>query len=198
MGYLLVVDLEATCWDSENDPQTTDKMEVIEFGCVVSTWGGEILGSFSQLVQPVERPLLTGKCTKLTTITQQMVDEAPVYADAVRVINAKLDASKFDCWLSWGNYDRQQLESHHVRSGISPEFMSVSHVNFRDVYKKHKGSGKKATARSALERCGLSWEGGQHRAEVDALNYARLVPHMAHSIKEILKQGSTARHMNKE
>lgn len=39
-GKLLIVDLEATCWDSrlnpEGVPQSIHNMEIIEFGCSVN------------------------------------------------------------------------------------------------------------------------------------------------------------------
>lgn len=190
MGHLLVVDLEATCWDKEGGVQTTDLMEVIEFGCVVSTWEGDIVESFSQLVRPVERPVLTTKCIELTSITQAMVDDAPLYAEGVELVDNKLRGYEFDCWLSWGNYDRNQLTSHKDRSGFAPDFLSLPHVNFRDVYKRHKGNGQNAHAHAALADCGLMWRGTQHRAEVDAYNYARLIGHMSGAITEVLSVGS--------
>jgi inhibitor of KinA sporulation pathway (predicted exonuclease) len=186
MPHLLVVDVEATCWSDAEGEQTTEKMEVIEFGCVVSTWAGESVKAFSQLVRPVERPILTSKCIELTGITQAMVDDAPVYLDAIASVNEMLEGFDFDCWLSWGKYDYQQLTSQLIRSNIAPEFLASPHVNFRDVYKRHKGSGQHAHAHAALADCGLAWEGNQHRALSDAVNYARLVKYMSDSIRTTL------------
>jgi inhibitor of KinA sporulation pathway (predicted exonuclease) len=107
-------------------------------------------------------------------------------------VNERLRGFDFDCWLSWGKYDRQQLASHLERSSIAPTFLSLPHINFRDVYKRHKGSGQEAHAHGALAACGMSWEGLQHRAEADAFNYARLIKHMSGSINEILMSGVTA------
>lgn len=188
MSNLLIVDLESTCWDPADRKQTLELMEVIEFGCVVCTSEGEIVASFSQLVRPLENPLLTDFCIKLTGISQEMVDSAPRYEEAVNLVSARLKSYEIECWLSWGEYDRNHLISHQARSGVSPSFLVSTYINLKDVYRRFKGSRRKADAHRALAKCGMVWEGSQHRAESDALNYARLVGPMSEIVKDIYKE----------
>ncbi|KAM6320268.1 ERI1 exoribonuclease 2 [Podargus strigoides] len=71
-GYLIVVDLEATCWrDRGRRPP-----EIIEFPAVLlNTSTGEIESEFHTYVQPQEHPVLSEFCTELTGITQNQVEE---------------------------------------------------------------------------------------------------------------------------
>ncbi len=52
---LLVVDLEATCWERRTtpsgEPQAVHNMEIIEFGCALATRDGKLLDSRSFLVR---------------------------------------------------------------------------------------------------------------------------------------------------
>ena len=50
---ILVIDLEATCWETVNpagQPQSIESMEIIEFGCALATRQGDLLDSRSFLV----------------------------------------------------------------------------------------------------------------------------------------------------
>ena len=55
---LLIVDLEATCWENRMAPagetQSIHNSEIIEFGCALATRAGELLDSQSFLVRPAE------------------------------------------------------------------------------------------------------------------------------------------------
>jgi len=46
---ILIVDLEATCWEisllPSGERQSTENMEIIEFGCALATRAGELLDS---------------------------------------------------------------------------------------------------------------------------------------------------------
>ena len=57
---VLVVDLEATCWERRTAPsgerQGAHNMEIIEFGCALATRDGELLDSQSFLVRPTQNP----------------------------------------------------------------------------------------------------------------------------------------------
>ena len=69
---IFIVDLEATCWDDR--PQySVDETEIIEIGCVLATPGGMVLDEFSTFVRPVEEPVLSRFCTRLTSIPKLML-----------------------------------------------------------------------------------------------------------------------------
>ena len=77
---ILVVDLEATCWESttpEGDPQSIHNMEIIEIGCALTNRQGAVLDKRAFIVRPERWPVLSAFCTELTHITQRMVDKRP-------------------------------------------------------------------------------------------------------------------------
>ncbi|MCE0760081.1 exonuclease domain-containing protein [Marinobacter sp. G11] len=91
---ILVVDLEATCWENQTTPagdaQSVHIMEIIEIGCALATRQGELLDARSFLVRPTRHPILSDFCTELTGITQSMVEGAPALSEAIEAMNAWL------------------------------------------------------------------------------------------------------------
>ena len=68
---ILIVDLEATCWDSstsETQPQTLQSMEIIEIGAVaVASHTGKVHSEFQSFVRPVRHPNLFDFCREFTS-----------------------------------------------------------------------------------------------------------------------------------
>jgi len=171
---ILVVDLEATCWDDRET--TVHDMDIIEFGCVIAEDNGKILDHFGTLVRPTLNPLLSGFCTQLTTITQKDVDSAPPYPDACRLIDEWLDGrEKGLIWGSWGGYDRNQLLAEQSRHAIAPKFLSCPHVNLKKLWSKSLGL-RPMGMRRAIEHSGFTVDGTFHRGIDDARNISKLVP----------------------
>ena len=73
---LIVVDLEATCWDT---PRPRNHMEIIEIGAVRLDAELTVVDEFDCFVRPVVGPKLSQFCTALTTIKQADVDEADMF-----------------------------------------------------------------------------------------------------------------------
>ncbi|GAA5523574.1 hypothetical protein Maes01_00122 [Microbulbifer aestuariivivens] len=176
MQHLLIVDLEATCWDDR--PQTVQEMEVIEFGCAHASTHGVVSRTFSQLVRPVFNPEISEFCQSLTGITQGMVGEAPDYPEAVRRLDAITAELEIDAWASWGQYDRNQIAVELERHGIAPAFFTAPHINLKALWQDRKGSKRRAGLGSALRSLGMQFEGRQHRGEDDAKNIARILPYL--------------------
>lgn len=181
---ILVVDLEATCWDtplpSTGKYQSVNEMEVIEFGAVLATAEGEIKARFSQLVRPEYHYSLSRFCQSLTGIRQSQIDTASSYQEAV----AQLDdwyksLPEVSAWGSWGEYDRRQLEAEKERHQSAPEFLHLDHINIKQIWCDLTGQSKKSSPQSALQFHGLNFQGRLHRALDDACNVARLLPHLS-------------------
>ncbi|RUO26874.1 exonuclease [Aliidiomarina minuta] len=179
---LLVVDLEATCWDSSvpgtDRKQTVNDMEIIEFGCVVAGLDGTIVDSKSFLVKPVMHPALSNFCTELTSITQQDVDTAPGYKEVTASINQWLSTFTLSAWGSWGNYDKNQIQADSQRMGGHPEFFNLPHINLKTSWRKSNGLSRKAKSglTHALAFHDLEFAGRHHRGIDDAKNITRLLP----------------------
>lgn len=179
-SLILVVDLEATCWQdkiiSPGRPQTVDEMEIIEFGCVLAQTDGTVIDSRSFMVRPVKHLVLSSFCTELTTITQQDVDDAPTYLEAVKQIDDWLSPYSFFAWGSWGNYDRKQLDAERLRYGWSPVFAKSPHLNLKQMWRKGRANARRGGLQNALKFHGLLFEGTEHRGIDDAKNIAKLLP----------------------
>ena len=146
---LLIIDLEATCWDT-NSPLATHQekekqskeMETIEIGAtlltVVEKKKLEVVKSFSQFVKPVINSTLSDFCKDLTSITQEDVDFAPTFPDAlnrfVEDIEKHLGGDTIDkiLWASWGAYDRKQLIKDCLDNNIDYPF--GAHWNVKEAH----------------------------------------------------------------
>jgi inhibitor of KinA sporulation pathway (predicted exonuclease) len=72
----LVLDLEATCCDRQTIPSA--QMEIIEIGAVMlEAQQLTPISEFQTFIKPVRHPVLTEFCQRLTSITQDLVDNAP-------------------------------------------------------------------------------------------------------------------------
>jgi inhibitor of KinA sporulation pathway (predicted exonuclease) len=178
-----VIDLEATCWENRQTPdgevQSNDNMEIIEVGCALATREGELLDTRSFLVRPIRQPVLSGFCTRLTSITQDTVDEAPAFPEAIRAMNNWLgDLRKDFIWCSWGNYDRLHLAAQSQEHDARPVILSFPHLNLKRIWRRNTGQKRKNGFAHVLAFHNLGFEGHHHRGVDDARNLARVLPYM--------------------
>ena len=76
--YFLVMDLEATCDEINGRKIKMTATEIIKFPAVlVNTTDSTIISTFHQYIKPTICPTLSEFCTKLTGITQDIVDSSP-------------------------------------------------------------------------------------------------------------------------
>ena len=78
MNYI-VFDLEATCWEIKRD-----RSEIIEIGAIKTDEHFQVLDAFDTFVRPTTDPQLSTYCTNLTHITQDNVDDAPIFHQALQ------------------------------------------------------------------------------------------------------------------
>lgn len=170
--YYLVVDLEATCDDRHAIPR--GQTETIEIGAVLVD--GASLRTIAEqtiFVRPIVHPDLTPFCTELTTITQDMVDHALLFPEALARLVAFGTRALF---CSWGAYDRNQLAADAARHGIAMPF--AEHWNLKEAYAMRAGSRKGLGTMAALRRLGIQPTGTHHRGIDDARNIARMLPYI--------------------
>ena len=184
---ILVVDLEATCWDAstpEGASQSIHTMEIIEIGCALSNQHGTVLDTRSFMVRPQRQPVLSEFCIELTHITQAMVDNAPPLADAVVQMNAWLNDVAADAlWCSWGNYDRLHLEAQSQEHDARPAVLAFPHLNLKRIWRRTTGQKRKNGFAHALAFHDLAFEGHHHRGVDDARNMVRVLPYMNWALK---------------
>ena len=174
-GRYLVIDVEATCSEDNSIPR--NEMEIIEIGAVlVDGQGFRVIDEFATFIRPVRHPALTPFCTNLTTITQEQVNSAPLFPDALRSLCDRLWSARDILFSSWGNYDKNQFQQDCAHHRIPYPF-GDHHLNlkseFAAVQKRHL-----CGVQRALELVNLEFEGTPHRGIDDARNIARLLPHI--------------------
>jgi inhibitor of KinA sporulation pathway (predicted exonuclease) len=172
---ILVVDLEATC--SDDGSISAEEMEIIEIGACWATQDGQVLEQFQQLVKPSVRPTLTPFCKKLIGITQDEVDQAPLFPVAAQALQAFVnDMAPTDAiWMSWGAFDHKQFTREAQRHGIAMP-LAMPHQNAKRLFAKIQRIGKEVGMVRACALAGIRLEGQHHRGLDDAVNIAKLMP----------------------
>ena len=171
MDTVLVVDVEATCWEAS--PPPGQQAEIIEIGyALLDVPLGKIRREGSILVRP-QRSRVSAFCTDLTTLTQAQVEEGISFEEACRFLRESLD-SQAGTWASYGDYDRKQF----VRQCASfevPYPFGEAHLNVKSLFARTHGLRREvgmATALKVLERPLI---GTHHRGDDDARNIAGIL-----------------------
>jgi inhibitor of KinA sporulation pathway (predicted exonuclease) len=168
---VLVVDIEATCWEGAIPPG--EEPEIIEIGlCVLDVASGERREKTSLLVRP-ERSAVSPFCTQLTTLTQADVDAGRSFRDACALLKSRYTA-KDRIWASYGEYDRQQFERQCHSRGVPYPF-GARHLNVKTLFALVHALPAEVGMAAALARQGLPLEGTHHRGADDAWNIAHLL-----------------------
>ena len=169
---LLVVDLEATCWEDKND--TSKVMEIIEIGAVLADSKTlEIMSEFQSFVKPILNPILSDYCLNLTTIKQEEVDSAEMFPSVLARLLDFCGETNDVTLASWGDYDRKQLILDCARFGVQYPF-GADHLNIKELFTERKGS-KKCGMKKALRILGIPLEGMHHRGLDDARNIFKIL-----------------------
>lgn len=167
---IVVIDLEATC----DEPRPQWRGEIIEVGvCLLDIKSLEITNPRGILVKPESTPI-TAFCTKLTTITPDMVaKEGTSLFQAMVILKEEYKVDQ-RTWASWGDYDRKQLnnECNAKRMGFPGE--NSSHLNLKNIIALEHGWPRENGLDRALNAFNLKLEGTHHRGVDDAINIARV------------------------
>jgi inhibitor of KinA sporulation pathway (predicted exonuclease) len=170
---LLIVDLEATCW--EHGQHQAGKMETIEIGALLvdpERVDAQPL-TFQTFVQPVRSRALSDYCVQLTQIRQADVDGAQTFPGAFARFLDWIGEPQHVRFASWGQYDKCQLQRDCGHHAVRYPFED-DHFNIKKFWSKAYRN-QPASMSHALERMGLALEGVHHRGLDDALNIWRIL-----------------------
>jgi inhibitor of KinA sporulation pathway (predicted exonuclease) len=168
LDQILVVDVEATCWEGSPPPGQTN--EIIEIGLVtLDVATAQRLTKRSILVRP-HGSKVSEFCTKLTTITPEMVESGITLKEACRIIRDEYDGAN-RLFASWGDYDRRQFERQCKDAGISYPF-GPTHLNVKNLCAILLGCSHEFGVPEGCAKLGLPFEGTHHRGDDDAWNIA--------------------------
>jgi inhibitor of KinA sporulation pathway (predicted exonuclease) len=171
LDHIVVVDIEATCWDSE--PPPGQENEIIEVGvCLLRIANGERTERSSILVRP-ERSRVSPFCTQLTTLTQAQVDTGCSFAEACAQLKERF-ASDQRLWASYGDYDRQMFERQCRERNVAYPF-GKGHLNVKSLLAIAAGMPRELGMERALDYLGVPLEGTHHRGDDDAWNIAAIL-----------------------
>jgi inhibitor of KinA sporulation pathway (predicted exonuclease) len=167
---IIAVDVEATCWKKG---VFSRKKETIEIGAVQVRLDGDEAKwpEFQTFVRPRRLPRLSSFCRELTGITQQDVDAAPAFPEALRLFLEWSQPVEPIVLATWSRYDLWQLdldlEAHGLPTLALP-FLDVKKLAGRIV-------GTRSFDETARELAPEDAAMPRHRALSDARRTARIV-----------------------
>jgi inhibitor of KinA sporulation pathway (predicted exonuclease) len=174
---IVVVDVEATCWKKGIFSRQKETIEIgavrLVLGRASSEWP-----EFQTFVRPRHYPRLSSFCRELTGITQQEVDAAPSFPEALRLLLDWLEPLETVVLATWSRYDLWQIDLDLEAHGLPKLAIPVL-----DVKKLAAGivGGKslEKTARQLLPDA-MSTVALGHRAVADAHRTARILDRLIH------------------
>jgi len=170
LDQVLVVDVEATCWDGPA-PEGQES-EIIEIGlCLLDVATATRLERRNILVRP-ERSSVSAFCTQLTTLTQEQVEQGTSFAEACSLLQQEY-ASTERVWASYGEYDRQQFERQCQARQIAYPF--GRHLNVKLLLGLVFALPREVGMAEALRLLRVPLEGTHHRGGDDAWNIAGIL-----------------------
>lgn len=187
IDYYLVLDFEATCDEQEKpDPQ-----EIIEFPVLkVNATTMETEAIFHTYVQPTAHPRLTPFCTKLTGITQEMVNGKPSLLQVLDMFDKWMTSENLIkdvniCFVTCGDWDLKTAlpdQCNYLKIDVPLYFKKW--VNIKKVFKNVTGS--RATSMvGMLNKLGLTLDGRHHSGIDDSKNIAKILRELAKNAPNI-------------
>jgi inhibitor of KinA sporulation pathway (predicted exonuclease) len=167
---IVVVDVEATCW---KQGVFSRKKETIEIGAVLLLLDRAESGwpEFQTFVRPLRLPRLSSFCRELTGITQENIDAAPTFPEALRLFLEWLPPWEGVVLATWSHYDLWQLDLDLEAHGL-PEL----DVPFLDVKKlAARIVGSRSFEETVRELAPGTLAMPRHRAIADARRTARIL-----------------------
>lgn len=171
-GKIIVIDLEATCW--EGNPPPGEISEIIEIGiCVLDQATGAIDKNRGILIKPVHSAI-SPFCTQLTTITPDLIGKEGIsFEEALHILGKEYQAGQH-AWASYGMYDKNMLQKQCALRHI-PYPMHHEHINVKELFRQVTRIPRKVGMSQALDILGYPLQGTHHRGGDDAFNIARIL-----------------------
>lgn len=185
INKLLVLDLEATCWNNEEE-RGNQISEIIEIGIltIFPLEKNKIVKQEKRIFTIPRHSQISEFCTQLTGIDKDMIKKNGVQLqDAFNTLKKEY-GSQNAVWMSWGDYDKNMIQISANRLNVDNPFQA-SHINLKVLFSMLMGFDKGFGVTKALTRLGLAFEGTQHSGADDAYNTARIWV----KLQEIFRKG---------
>lgn len=170
---IIIIDLEATCWENERIP-IGQKVDIIEIGICKFNLTSKAISQKQSIYVIPERSEINRFCTKLTGITPQLIEEKGIYfEEACEKIKDEYHSAPLT-WAGYGNFDGEQIIEQCDWLGIKNPF-SENYMNVMYEFKRHFGLHKQIGLKRALDYLNMDFEGTHHSGADDAYNTARIL-----------------------
>uniref|UniRef100_A0A914ZTI8 SAP domain-containing protein n=1 Tax=Parascaris univalens TaxID=6257 RepID=A0A914ZTI8_PARUN len=191
--YFVVMDFECTCEDEVYEYEH----EIIEFPAVlVDVWNRRIVDTFHSHVRPRINPKLSEFCSRLTGVTQEMVDNALPFVDVFDSFRMWMQSHRLGhtnaryAFVTDGPWDIAKFfQMQCLQSGLGSVPHDFRHyINIRKAFmnKYLKGHRPQKTNLSGmLSELGMKFEGREHCGLDDSKNIARIVIRMLEDRSEL-------------
>lgn len=135
---------------------------------------GQVLDEFVTFIKPSIHPILSDFCIELTSITQEMIEDAPIFPEAISKFQEWIKNFKEDYYLcSWGFYDKNQFKSDCDLHNLDTDWLK-NHISIKHQYAKIRGLKKGIGMVKALQKEHFELDGTHHRGIDDARNIAKV------------------------
>ena len=176
----IVVDLEMNPIRHNPEARRISKLETIEIGAVMLDDNYREVSSFRTYVKPEYNTGIAPNITQLTGITNEMVENAPKFAEAFRMFTLWCLGTSEDVEIyAWSSSDYDQVFREIILKDypISPDeevLLNTEWIDFQKEFDGHMGFEHQIALSLAREMAGIDFTGRQHDALDDARNTAEL------------------------
>lgn len=177
MTEVLVIDVESTCWEPANTQPKNEVSEIIEIGVTsVDINKLSIIKNESILIRP-RNSRVSQFCTKLTTITQDMLDRDGItFYQACDKLNREYKSYN-KTMVSWGDYDRNMFKDNCRLYNCTYPF-GKRHLNLKNCFALLYALNKEPGMDTALNKINIPLDGTHHRGGDDSNNIAKILIHI--------------------
>ncbi len=162
---LLFIDFEFSMPEKYQRPQGFFP-EIIEAGVAV-VQGNTVLEKFSSYVKPNAFPILTERCKKFLSISQDDVNGGISFEELVQYFDT-LNSKGIKEVVTWGNMDMKVLRDNCSKANVKFPFQA-KFVDLSMEYKRFFGDQNQTGLWKAVQEYGKDGVGKHHKALDDAL-----------------------------
>ena len=177
----IVIDLEMNALDKKfKDEKIICGREIIQIGAVLLDDQYQEIGYFNTLVKPQYNERIERKFEKLTGISTKMVQNAPVFTEAIEQFFSWCHSVKDEIHIyQWSESDYEQiikeLELKRICLNAEDTKLLQDFQDFQKEYGETLGLSKAVSLKDAVMYAGVDFSGKEHDALDDAKNTAALL-----------------------
>ncbi|MEF9934457.1 MAG: 3'-5' exonuclease [Clostridium sp.] len=172
---IIFFDVEMNCIDKIDN--TLGYWEIVSIGAVKYNKVDGSISKFYRVIKPKVQSIVSDRCTKITGLTQEDIDNGISYKIAMREMDKWVGDGKA-LFLSWGREDIKAIKANTTLKGNHNDLAFRIRKSFIDFQKEFSSyylkSNQVVSLSKALIELGLEFDGQKHNALSDAYNLYRI------------------------